>query len=161
VAIALGLGTMIGWKRIVKTVGEKIGKEHLTYAQGASAELVAMGTIGLADHFGLPVSTTHILSSGVAGTMAANHSGLQMATLRNILLAWVLTLPVCVLLGSATFAAGLFIIFHTSVALLAAAGCLIAASYFCWRWGIIQRVVAHSAGSPEREESEKAAAMAK
>ncbi|MCW5313432.1 inorganic phosphate transporter [Nostoc sp. KVJ3] len=104
VAIALGLGTMIGWKRIVVTVGEKIGKDHLTYAQGASAELVAMTTIGAADYFGLPVSTTHVLSSGVAGTMAANHSGLQMDTLRNLLLAWVLTLPVCVLLGSATYA---------------------------------------------------------
>ena len=100
VAMALGLGTMIGWKRIVVTVGEKIGKEHLTYAQGASAELVAMGTILAADHLGLPVSTTHVLSSGVAGTMAANRSGLQMDTLRNLLLAWVLTLPVCVLLGA-------------------------------------------------------------
>ena len=89
VALALGLGTMIGWKRIVVTVGEKIGKEHLTYAQGASAELVAMGTILAADHLGLPVSTTHVLSSGVAGTMAANRSGLQMNTLRNLLLAWV------------------------------------------------------------------------
>ena len=78
VAIALGLGTMVGWKRIVVTVGEKIGKTHLTYAQGASAELVAMLTIGAADMYGLPVSTTHVLSSGVAGTMAANRSGLQM-----------------------------------------------------------------------------------
>jgi PiT family inorganic phosphate transporter len=112
IALALGLGTMIGWKRIVVTVGEKIGKSHLTYAQGASAELVAMTTIGAADVFGLPVSTTHVLSSGVAGTMAANRSGLQMATLRNLLLAWVLTLPVCVLLGGAIFAAALNIIFH-------------------------------------------------
>ena len=104
VALALGLGTMIGWKRIVVTVGEKIGKDHLTYAQGASAELVAMGTILAADHLGLPVSTTHVLSSGVAGTMAANRSGLQMDTLRNLLLAWVLTLPVCVLLGAGIFA---------------------------------------------------------
>jgi len=104
VAIALGLGTMIGWKRIVVTVGEKIGKTHLTYAQGASAELVAMATILAADQFGLPVSTTHVLSSGVAGTMAANHSGLQMETLRNLLLAWVLTLPVTVLLGADIFA---------------------------------------------------------
>src|SRR5581483_9026354 len=77
VAIALGLGTMVGWKRIVRTVGEKIGKTHLTYAQGASAEIIAMATIGAADGFGLPVSTTHVLSSGVAGTMAANRSGLQ------------------------------------------------------------------------------------
>ena len=112
VAIALGLGTMIGWKRIVVTVGEKIGKDHLTYAQGASAELVAMATIGAADAFNLPVSTTHVLSSGVAGTMAANHSGLQMGTLRNLLLAWVLTLPVCVLLGAGTFAAGLYVVFN-------------------------------------------------
>ena len=110
VAIALGLGTMVGWKRIVVTVGEKIGKTHMTYAQGASAEVVAMLTIGAADMYGLPVSTTHVLSSGVAGTMAANRSGLQADTLRNILLAWVLTLPACVILGSALFAAGLFVV---------------------------------------------------
>jgi PiT family inorganic phosphate transporter len=112
VAVALGLGTMIGWKRIVVTVGEKIGKAHLTYAQGASAELVAMFTIGAADVLGLPVSTTHVLSSGVAGTMFANHSGLQKETVRNLLLAWVLTLPVCVLLGAGLFAAGLFVTFQ-------------------------------------------------
>ncbi|WP_219341281.1 inorganic phosphate transporter [Nevskia soli] len=112
VAIALGLGTMIGWKRIVVTVGEKIGKEHLTYAQGASAELVAMATILAADNYGLPVSTTHVLSSGIAGTMAANHSGLQMDTLRNLLLAWVLTLPVCVLLGAGLFSFGLYFLLH-------------------------------------------------
>ena len=86
VALALGMGTMIGWKRIVVTVGEKIGKDHLTYAQGAAAEITAMATIGAADWFGLPVSTTHVLSSGVAGTMAANHSGLQMSTVRNLAL---------------------------------------------------------------------------
>ena len=101
VALALGLGTMIGWKRIVVTVGEKIGKTHLTYGQGASAELVAMITIGAADNFGLPVSTTHVLSSGIAGTMAANGSGIQWATLRSIALAWVLTLP-CAMAISAT-----------------------------------------------------------
>jgi PiT family inorganic phosphate transporter len=112
VAMALGLGTMIGWKRIVVTVGEKIGKSHLTYAQGASAELVAMCTILAADHYNLPVSTTHVLSSGVAGAMAANHSGLQMDTLRNLLLAWVLTLPVSVLLGAGIFAFGLNIVFR-------------------------------------------------
>ncbi len=112
VALALGIGTMIGWKRIVITVGEKIGKEHLTYAQGASAELVAMSTIGAADYFGLPVSTTHVLSSGIAGTMAANRSGLQMATLRNLLLAWVLTLPACVFLGAALFAFGLNVVLY-------------------------------------------------
>lgn len=104
VAIALGLGTMVGWRRIVVTVGERIGKTHLTYAQGASAELVAMATIGAADAFGLPVSTTHVLSSGVAGTMAANRSGLQPATLRNLALAWVLTLPVSVLLSGLLYA---------------------------------------------------------
>ena len=110
VALALGCGTMVGWKRIVVTVGEKIGKEHLNYAQGAAAELVAMATIGAADWFGMPVSTTHVLSSGVAGAMAANRSGLQATTLRNVLLAWILTLPVCVLLGAGTFAAGLYIV---------------------------------------------------
>ncbi len=93
VAIALGLGTMVGWKRIVVTVGEKIGKTHLTYAQGACAEITAAATIAAADGYGLPVSTTHVLSSGIAGTMAANGSGLQLATIRNIALAWVLTLP--------------------------------------------------------------------
>jgi len=112
VACALGFGTMIGWKRIVVTVGEKIGKTHLTYAQGASAELVAMATIMAADSFGLPVSTTHVLSSGIAGTMAANRSGLQAGTLRNIVLAWVLTLPACVLLGAATFSGALYIVFN-------------------------------------------------
>jgi PiT family inorganic phosphate transporter len=107
VAFALGLGTMVGWKRIVVTVGERIGKSHLTYGQGAAAELVAMLTISMADVLGLPASTTHVLSSGVAGTMAANGSGLQMNTVRNILLAWVLTLPVCVFLGASLFALGL------------------------------------------------------
>jgi PiT family inorganic phosphate transporter len=106
VAIALGLGTMIGWKRIVVTVGEKIGKTHLTYAMGASAELVAAATIGAADMFGLPVSTTHVLSSGVAGAMAANGAGLQMATIRNMVTAWVLTLPAAIMLS-----AGLYVLF--------------------------------------------------
>jgi len=103
VALALGLGTMVGWKRIVVTVGEKIGKEHLTYAQGACAELVAMCTIFAADNFGLPVSTTHVLSSGVAGTMAANKSGLQFSTIRNIAAAWVFTLPAAALLSGTLF----------------------------------------------------------
>ena len=103
VAIALGLGTMIGWKRIVVTVGERIGKDHLTYAQGAAAELTAMATIGAADAFGLPVSTTHVLSSGVAGTMVANRSGLQWATVRSLLAAWVLTLPVSIVLSGTLF----------------------------------------------------------
>jgi inorganic phosphate transporter, PiT family len=103
VAIALGLGTMVGWKRIVVTVGEKIGKTHLTYAQGASAELVAMCTILAADNYGLPVSTTHVLSSGVAGTMMANKSGLQWSTIRNIAAAWVFTLPVAALMSAGLF----------------------------------------------------------
>jgi PiT family inorganic phosphate transporter len=103
VAMALGLGTMVGWKRIVITVGEKIGKDHLTYGQGAAAELTAMATIGAANWFGLPVSTTHVLSSGVAGTMAANHSGLQWATVRNLLMAWVLTLPAAMVLSGFLF----------------------------------------------------------
>jgi PiT family inorganic phosphate transporter len=103
VALALGLGTMVGWKRIVVTVGEKIGKDHLTYAQGAAAEITAMFTIGAADWFGMPVSTTHVLSSGVAGTMYANHSGLQWGTVRNLALAWVLTLPVAMMLSGFLF----------------------------------------------------------
>jgi inorganic phosphate transporter, PiT family len=103
VALALGLGTMIGWKRIVVTVGEKIGKQHMTYGQGAAAEIVAMATIGAADSFGLPVSTTHVLSSGVAGTMAANGSGVQMSTLRSLALAWVLTLPCAIGLSAFLF----------------------------------------------------------
>ena len=107
VALALGLGTMVGWKRIVVTVGEKIGKTHMTYAQGASAELVTMATILGADHIGVPVSTTHILNSGVAGTMAANRSGLQLSTIRDIALAWVFTLPAAALLSG-----GLFMLFN-------------------------------------------------
>jgi len=103
VALALGLGTMVGWKRIVVTVGEKIGKEHLTYAQGAAAEIVAAATIIGADTFHMPVSTTHVLSSGVAGTMMANGSGLQLATIRNIALAWVFTLPAAALLAGGIF----------------------------------------------------------
>jgi inorganic phosphate transporter, PiT family len=107
VALALGLGTMVGWKRIVITVGERIGKEHLTYAEGASAELVAMATIFAATSWGLPVSTTHILSSGVAGTMAANGSGIRFATVRNIAAGWVFTLPAAALLSGL-----LYCLFH-------------------------------------------------
>jgi inorganic phosphate transporter, PiT family len=103
VAIALGLGTMVGWKRIVVTVGEKIGKTHLTYAQGACAEITAAATIAAADGYGLPVSTTHVLSSGIAGTMAANGSGLQWATIRNIIMAWVLTLPAAMILSGTLY----------------------------------------------------------
>jgi inorganic phosphate transporter, PiT family len=103
VALALGLGTMVGWKRIVVTVGEKIGKDHLTYGQGAAAEITAAATIGAADYFGLPVSTTHVLSSGIAGTMTANGSGLQLETVRNIALAWILTLPASIMLSAGLF----------------------------------------------------------
>ncbi len=103
VALALGLGTMVGWKRVVVTVGERIGKDHLTYAQGASAGLVAMGTIFAADKFGLPVSTTHILSSGVAGTMAANGNGLRFKTIRNIAAGWVFTLPAAAFLSGTLY----------------------------------------------------------
>ena len=103
VAIALGLGTMIGWKRIVVTVGEKIGKDHLTYGQGAAAEISAMAMIWASDNYGLPVSTTHVLSSGVAGTMAANRSGIQMSTVKNLALAWILTLPVAMGLSGSLF----------------------------------------------------------
>ena len=103
VALALGLGTMVGWKRVVLTVGEKIGKQGMTYAQGMSAQITAACAIGMANVFALPVSTTHVLSSGVAGTMVANKSGLQGGTVKTILLAWVLTLP-----ASMGLAAGLF-----------------------------------------------------
>jgi PiT family inorganic phosphate transporter len=96
---------MIGWKRIVKTVGEKIGKEHLSYAQGASAELVASSTIGISTAFGWPVSTTHVLSSGIAGSMVASKGvkNLQPDTVRNILMAWFLTLPVVVIMAGTLF----------------------------------------------------------
>ncbi|KAB0499990.1 inorganic phosphate transporter [Pseudomonas vancouverensis] len=103
VALALGLGTMIGWKRVVLTIGEKIGKQGMTYAQGMSAQITAATMIGLANIFSLPVSTTHVLSSGVAGTMVANKSGLQGGTVRTILLAWVLTLPATVALSATLF----------------------------------------------------------
>lgn len=105
VSLSLGLGTMIGWKRIVRTIGEKIGKEHLTYAQGASAELVAATTIGLSSGLGLPVSTTHVLSSGIAGSMVASKGikNLQADTVRNILIAWFLTLPVVLILSGTLF----------------------------------------------------------
>jgi PiT family inorganic phosphate transporter len=103
VALALGLGTMIGWKRVVVTVGEKIGKDHLSYAQGASASLVTMATIFAANIFGQPVSTTHILSSGVAGTMVANGSGLHFSTVRNILAGWFFTLPAAALLSGVLY----------------------------------------------------------
>ena len=112
ISLSLGLGTMIGWKRIVVTIGEKIGKEHLSYAQGATAELVAASTIGLSTWFGLPVSTTHVLSSGIAGSMVASGGtkNLNSGTLKNIALAWILTWPVCI--GLAYL---LFMLFHIFV----------------------------------------------
>jgi PiT family inorganic phosphate transporter len=103
VAVALGLGTMVGWKRIVITVGEKIGKTHMTYGQGAAAELIAAATIAAADVYGLPVSTTHVLSSGVAGTMAASGAGLQWSTVRSMIMAWVLTLPAAILMSGSLY----------------------------------------------------------
>jgi PiT family inorganic phosphate transporter len=109
ISLSLGIGTMIGWKRIVMTIGEKIGKEHLNYAQGASAELVAASTIGVSSALGLPVSTTHVLSSGIAGAMVASNGtkNLNPTTLKAIGMAWILTLPVSMLLGL-----GLFLLFH-------------------------------------------------
>jgi inorganic phosphate transporter, PiT family len=105
-ALALGIGTTVGYKRIVKTVAEKIGKQHLTYAQGAAAQTVAGATIFIAALTGLPVSTTHILSSGVAGTMAANRSGLQWKTLGKMFSAWLFTLPCCMILAGLLFTLG-------------------------------------------------------
>ncbi|WP_439694916.1 inorganic phosphate transporter [Mucilaginibacter sp. AW1-7] len=109
ISISLGLGTMIGWKRIVVTIGEKIGNEHLSYAQGATSEIVAASTIGLSTAFGLPVSTTHVLSSGIAGAMVASggKGNLNNKTIKNIAMAWVLTLPVAIILASL-----LFMFFH-------------------------------------------------
>lgn len=105
ISLSLGLGTMIGWKRIVVTIGEKIGKQHLTYAQGATAEIIASSTIGFSTFLGLPVSTTHVLSSGIAGSMVAKRGikNLQPATIRNIALAWLLTMPVSMTLSGAMF----------------------------------------------------------
>ena len=105
IALSIGFGTMVGWKRIVKTIGEKIGKEHLNYAQGASSELVAASTIGLSSLYGWPVSTTQVLSSGIAGSMVANKGvkNLQIETVRNIMLAWFLTLPVVMILSGTLF----------------------------------------------------------
>jgi phosphate/sulfate permease len=110
IALSLGIGTMIGWKRIVVTIGEKIGKTHLTYAQGASAEMVAASTIAASTYLGLPVSTTHVLSSGIAGAMFASGglNNLEKSMITKILLAWVLTLPVCL-----TMSGTLFLIFRT------------------------------------------------
>jgi PiT family inorganic phosphate transporter len=108
ISLSLGIGTMIGWKKIVVTLGEKIGKTHLSYAQGAAAQVIATATIGLSTWFGLPVSTTHVLSSGIAGTMVAKKKkNLRMKTIRNIAIAWVVTIPVTILLSG-----GLFLLFR-------------------------------------------------
>ncbi|MFZ4399946.1 MAG: inorganic phosphate transporter [Bacteroidales bacterium] len=105
ISISLGLGTMVGWKRIVITIGEKIGKSHLTYAQGATAEIIAASTIGASTWLGLPVSTTHVLSSGIAGSMVAGKGkgNLQMKTVKNIAIAWLVTLPVTILMSGLLF----------------------------------------------------------
>jgi len=112
VSLSLGLGTMIGWQRIVTTIGERIGKEHLTYAQGASSELVAAAMIGSSTWLGLPSSTTQVLSSAIAGSMVANRGvkNLNPNMIRNIALAWVLTLPVTMFL-----AGGLFLLFRAMI----------------------------------------------
>jgi PiT family inorganic phosphate transporter len=94
---------MVGWKRIVVTVGEKIGKAHLTYGQGMAAEMVAASAIGFASVSGLPVSTTHVLSSGIAGTMVAQRAGLNERTVRSIAAAWLLTLPASMVLAGGAF----------------------------------------------------------
>jgi PiT family inorganic phosphate transporter len=105
ISVCLGLGTMVGWKRIVKTIGEKIGKQHMSYAQGASAELVASMGIGVASAYGVPVSTTHMLSSGIAGSMVAKKGlkNLQKGTIKTIALTWILTLPVTIILSGSLF----------------------------------------------------------
>jgi PiT family inorganic phosphate transporter len=105
ISLSLGIGTMVGWKRIVVTIGEKIGKEHLMYAQGASAELVAASTIGVSTLLGLPVSTTHVLSSGIAGSMVATKGlkNLRKKTVKNIAIAWLVTIPVTIILSGGLF----------------------------------------------------------
>ena len=103
VALALGIGTMIGWRRVATTIGEKIGKKGMTYAQGMSAQMTAAVSIGLASYTGMPVSTTHVLSSSVAGTMLVDGGGLQKKTVTSILMAWVLTLPAAILLSGALY----------------------------------------------------------
>ncbi|MGQ7145556.1 inorganic phosphate transporter, partial [Escherichia sp. SS-MK2] len=103
VALALGIGTMIGWRRVATTIGEKIGKKGMTYAQGMSAQMTAAVSIGLASYTGMPVSTTHVLSSSVAGTMVVDGGGLQRKTVTSILMAWVFTLPAAVLLSGGLY----------------------------------------------------------
>ena len=103
VTVALGIGTMIGWRRVATTIGEKIGKKGMTYAQGMSAQMTAAVSIGLASYTGMPVSTTHVLSSSVAGTMIVDGGGLQRKTVTNILMAWVFTLPASILLSGGLY----------------------------------------------------------
>ncbi|CAK7192587.1 Low-affinity inorganic phosphate transporter 1 [Commensalibacter sp. Nvir] len=103
VAIALGLGTMVGWKRIVVTVGQKIGKQEMSYGQGAVAETVAMTMIQMGNQFHMPISTTHVVTSAIAGTSLGRGLGIQWRTIRNMATAWVLTLPVSILLSGAFF----------------------------------------------------------
>jgi low-affinity inorganic phosphate transporter len=110
VALSLSIGTMIGWRRIVVTIGEKIGKKRMTYAQAMSAQITASFSIGIASYTGIPVSTTHILSSSVAGTMLIDGDGIQIKTIKNIALAWILTLPVSILLSGFLYWIALFLI---------------------------------------------------
>jgi PiT family inorganic phosphate transporter len=102
-AFCLGIGTMIGYKRIVKTLGERLGRLHLTPAQGASAEVVSALLIGTAGFTGLPVSTTHIVTSGIAGTMVTSGAGLQYGMVSRVLVAWLLTLPVTILIAGGLY----------------------------------------------------------
>ena len=102
-AVCLGGGTMVGYKRIVKTLGERLGKSHMTPGQGGSAELVGSILIGTAGITGLPVSTTHIITSGIAGTMIAGGQGVQRPMLVRIGLAWLFTLPATILISGALF----------------------------------------------------------
>jgi PiT family inorganic phosphate transporter len=94
---------MFGYKRIVTTLGERLGNVHLTPAQGASAELVSAAVIGTAGFTGLPVSTTHIVTSGIAGTMVVSGAGLKFQVIRRIVLAWVLTLPVTIAISGTLY----------------------------------------------------------
>lgn len=110
-ASALGIGTAIGYKRIVVTLGEKIGKVRMNAAQGTTAQITTVACIGIADATGAPVSTTHVLSSGVAGAMVASKGGLQVSTLSKILLTWVTTLP-----GTMALSFGMGLLFHTLLA---------------------------------------------
>lgn len=101
ISVSLWLWTMIWWKRIVVTIWEKIGNTDMNYAQATTSALITAMTITIASRFHLPVSTTHILSSSVAWTMSvwSNRSWVRGWTIRNILTAWILTLPVTMFLS--------------------------------------------------------------